>query len=231
MTQPNEHHFESLWLEAANTLEAVRPGPAEESARLRLWRQQEWHNWFRWRVCRKGWDWSKPGVILLLAAGFGWLVNYGLQTGRWYNTAGGIVLWFTVVNLSFFIYFGLTLPGPPLPLPAPLHAGRKVRAEMGLYPPGYERRKLARVWLRIHAPEGAAHRFEITYGKLPEDLAHLLIKQTRSRMHGGDAPLTRVVVETLHVDRVQIDRGTSPLAILGWQWKENEKAKFDRARI
>ena len=224
MTHPNEHLFETLWLEASKTLDATRPEAADEELRMLLWRKQEWHNWFRWWVCRKGRDWSKPAVILLLAGGFAALVYYGIQTRHWYATAGGIVAWFTVVNLSFFIYFGLTLPGPPLPWPHPPQAAKKVRAEFGLYPAGYERRKLARVWLRIKAVEGPAHRFELTFNELPSDLAQLLTKQTQYRMHHGDAPLTHAVLETVS----ESDITKAPFKILAWQWQEKSPVPFDR---
>jgi len=228
---PDAASFEKLWSEAAEKLHATRPGPAEELARIALWRQQEWHNWFRWRICRKGFDWSKPGVILLLALGFGALVAYGFRTGAWYVTAGGVVAWLTVVNLSSFVYFGLTLPGPPRTVPAPLKSGEKLRAEMGLYPPGYERRKLARVWLRMQADDGgSAHRFELAFAKLPNDLEKLLAAQTTWRMQRGDAPLTQAVVETLAESRAEIDAGTRPVKIVAWRWEEKGLAGFERGR-
>src|SRR5437764_34690 len=126
-----ENVFATAWSSASPTC-APLSSPADEARRIDLWRRQEWHNWFRWSLCRKGFDWSKPIVIATLAVGFGALIIYGYMYDRWYITAGGIVGWFTVVNLAFFAYFGLTLPGPPLPLPGPVQPGH-YRAEMGLY--------------------------------------------------------------------------------------------------
>ncbi|HLX62212.1 MAG TPA: hypothetical protein VKX17_13105 [Planctomycetota bacterium] len=228
---PSGESFDKQWSAAAAHLVATRPSSADDSARIALWRKQEWHNWFRWRLCRKGFDWSKPAVILLLALGFGVLVAYGFRTGAWYVTAGGVVAWFTVVNLSFFVYFGLTLPGPPLALPAPVKSGEMIRAEMGLYPSGYERRKLARVWLRIQADDGGpAHRFELTFAKLPDDIEKLLGAQTTWRMQRGDAPLTRAVVDTLAVSRAEIDAGAHSVKIVAWRWEEQGLAGFERGR-
>src|SRR5262245_40140216 len=130
IVSPDEKTFDSEWSAAAERMAAFRTHAAEAECRIELWKQYEYHNWLRWRICRKGFDWSKPGVILLLAVGFALLVLYGVNTGRWFVTAGGIVAWFTVVNLSFFTYFGLTLPGPPLPLPKPEKPFVKFRAEM-----------------------------------------------------------------------------------------------------
>lgn len=227
---PDQKLYDAEWAGAGDWMEAFRAHPPEEETRIELWRRQEYHNWLRWRICRSGFDWSKPGVILLLAVGFAALVIYGSRTGNWFVTAGGIVAWFTLVNLSFFTYFGLTLPGPPLALPKPAKPNQKFRAEMGLYPAGYERRKLARVWIRVQANEGGAHRFEMAMETLPENLQKLLSAQQTWRMQRGDAPLTLAVVETETFTRKEIDEGALPLRIVAWKWNEKGLVGFDRAK-
>lgn len=201
------------------------PDAAVEARRIQLWRKQEWHNWFRWWLCRKGFDWSKVIVIGALVVGFAALISYGFIYDRWYVTAGGIVGWFTLVNLSFFVYFGLTLPGPPLALPGPVPEGR-YRAEMGLYPAGYERRKLPRIWLRI-----GSLRFEFAVQQLDPDLASLIKEQTLWRMQRGDAPLTQAVVEFSTVTREQLDSGVIPVRVIAWNWNPQSLEPFNRARI
>lgn len=220
--------FSEIAASAEDILLGPLLGPEHSAARLELWRRQEWHNWFRWRVCARGRDWSKPVWIALLAGGFAALIAYGFKTDRLYVTAGGCVLWFALVNLGFFAYFGLTLPGPPLPVPGPFPAGLRVRAAMGLYPPGYERRKLARVHLRVPAPQGAAWRMELAFAQLPADLAGLLKRQETWRIQRADAPLTQAVIETLPVTREQIDAGAQPVRIVAWQWDEQALDPFRR---
>jgi hypothetical protein len=233
MTHPDEEKFQQLWRDAGDALEALRPEKDAREARIELWKRQEFHNWLRWRICRAGTDWSKPGVILLLALGFAGLVFYGTNSGSWYVTAGGIVMWFTLVNLAFFTYFGLTLPGPPLALPQPAKPWQAYRAEMGLYPPGYERRKLARIWIRVQATEGAAHRFELAMekGQMPDDLAKLLEAQRTWRMQRGDAPLTQAIVETQSATRKEINAGKNQLKIVAWKWVEEGLKGFGRERV
>lgn len=228
LSYPDADAFAKMWADAADNMQAFPAHPVEQESRIELWKRQEYHNWFRWRICRKGFDWSKPGVIGLLALGFGWLIYYGLATGNWFVTAGGIVAWFTVVNLSFFTYFGLTLPGPPLALPKPVKPCEKVRAEMGLYPAGYERRKMARVWVRVNDGAGDSHRFELAMHALPGHLQRLLNDQTTWRMQRGDAPLTLAVVETQTFTRREIDEGNLPVKVVAWKWAPNELIGFDR---
>ncbi len=227
---PDAQAFDALWSAAGERMDAFRPHPEEDETRIELWKIQEYHNWLRWRICRKGFDWSKPGVILLLLAGFSALILYGAQTGNWFVTAGGVVAWFTAVNLSFFTYFGLTLPGPPLALPKPAKPYEKYRAEMGLYPAGYERRKFPRVWVRVQSIEGPAHRFELAVAQVPEHLAKLLKAQTTWRMQRGDAPLIYAVIETETATRKEIDEGQSPLKVVAWKWNEKELTGFDRKK-
>ena len=68
-THPDEKAFEAEWAGAGERMDAFRAHEAEQETRIDLWRVQEYHNWLRWRICRKGFDWSKPGVIGLLALG------------------------------------------------------------------------------------------------------------------------------------------------------------------
>jgi hypothetical protein len=207
---------------ASERLDGPRPGPPEELARVRLWREQEWHAWFRWRLCGRGGagiDWSKPIWLGLLTLGFAALVFYGWATGRWFVTAGGVVAWFTVVNLAFFTYFGLQLPGPPAPVPGPFAGGVSVKATMTLYPPGYNRRKLARIRLRIEAANGEPFPIELAVRELPADLQDLLKRQEQTRIQRGDAPATEAIVETLPITREQIDAGEAPVRIVAWLWR------------
>src|SRR5207302_1779780 len=113
----------------------------------------EWHGWARWTMSGGGFDWSKLLWIFLLTAGFAGLCYYGYSTNRLFVTAGGVVLWFTLVNLSLLVYFGPLMP-PPRVVPGPFETGKNVRAKIGIYPPGYEWRKLPRVWVRMEANEG-----------------------------------------------------------------------------
>jgi hypothetical protein len=230
LAHPDADTFEKMWGDAAERMEAFRAQAAETETRIELWRRQEYHNWLRWRICRSGFDWSKPGVIALNALGFAGLFFYGMKTGKLYVTAGGSVAWFTVVNLSFFTYFGLTLPGPPLALPKPAKPYEQVRAEMGLYPAGYERRKLARVWIRVQASDGPPHRFELAMQALPEHLQKLLSAQRTWRMQRGDAPLTSAVIETESFTRREIDDGNPPVRVLAWKWEPNALVGFDRRK-
>ncbi len=210
---PSKHEFDSAWAAASGKLDARPPSSDDQTARVELWRKQEFHNWLRWRICKKGFDWSKPGVILLNAVGFISLLIYGLQTGKLYVTAGGVVAWFTIVNLSFFTYFGLTLPGPPLAHAEPLaKKGERFRAEMGLYPPNYERRKLARIWLKL-----SGHKFELACARLPGPLEKLMLAQQQFRMQRGAAPVTQAVVEAAGAAREQLNQAAAPFEIVAWR--------------
>jgi hypothetical protein len=210
----------------SETLAVPSVGAQERDARIRLWKQQEWHGWFRWWLCGRGVDWSKPIWIALLLLGFGSLAFYGYVTSRWFVTAGGVVAWFTLVNLSFFTYFGLSLPGPPRAIPGPFPPGRRVKATMALYPAGYERRKLPRVLLRIPQEKGDAAVIELAVPNLDAELAELLAKQSMTRMQRGDAPATDAIVETVAVSREQIDAGELPLRVLAWRWDETSTRTF-----
>lgn len=215
-------NYDELFAKAADILSGPRPGTAETEARLRLWKNQEWHNWFRWRVCARGFDWSKPVWIGLLLLGFVGLIAYGLGTGKWFVTAGGIVLWFTVVNLAFFTYFGLSLPGPPRSTPGPFEPGRLLRAELGLYPAGYERRKFARMLLRVKAPEPPDWLIELAQPALEPELHAVLLGQSLARMHAGDAPTIDAIIETLPVSRAEIDAGAFPVRVVAWNWDDQK---------
>ena len=230
MTYPDEKKFEALWAAAAEYCAAQMPGAPEQIRRIELWRRQEFHNWLRWRICRRGFDWSKPGVLILNAAGFAALVAYGFKSGNFYITAGGIVAWFTLVNLSFFTYFGLTLPGPPQALPE-VGAEKIARfmGELGIYPAGYERRKLARVRLRLKRADGSPLHFELAFEKLPAPLQSLVAQQAQWRMQRGDAPLTRAVVQSTGVARAQIDAGELPFEIAAFNWEEKSLITFARS--
>ena len=219
-------------------------GYSEDAARISQWRDSEWHDWLRWRICRKGFDWSKPIWIGALVTGFLFFIFYGASTGKWFVTAGGVVVWFTAINLGFFTYFGLTLPGPPRTIPGPFPSNLLVRARMGIYPAGYERRKLARIWLRIPVEGDASSTsalpnllgekdarfwlFELPFKALPEDLWQLMKKQERRRIQGGAAPATDAIVETLPVTRGQIDAGMHPVRVVAWKWDEAALEYFDR---
>ncbi|MEI6232395.1 MAG: hypothetical protein WCT04_05050 [Planctomycetota bacterium] len=230
MIHPDEKAFDAMWAGAGERMDAFRAQEAEQETRIELWRAQEYHNWLRWRICRKGFDWSKPGVIGLLALGFGALIVYGMQTSNWFVTAGGIVVWFTAVNLSFFTYFGLTLPGPPLALPKPVRPNEKYRAEMGVYPAGYERRKFSRVWIRVQSTDGEPHRFELALHTLPGHIQKLVAAQTTWRMQRGDAPLTLAVFETETFTRREIDAGEIPIKVVAWKWNPTGLIGFDRKK-
>jgi hypothetical protein len=221
-------NFDSIFRDAVESLNGPALPPDAEEARIALWRRDEWHNWFRWRVCRKGFDWSKPVWIGLLVIGFAALIIYGLTSGKLFITAGGVVLWFTIVNLGFFTYFGLILPGPPKPVPGPYESGLKLRATIGIYPPGYETRKLARIWVRIKNSTGEFWRIELVFAQLPEDLAQLMSKQQMWRMQRGDAPATQAIIETLSVSRAEIDAGVHPLKVIAWRWDEQSLEPFNR---
>ena len=229
MTYPDEKNFEALWVAAADHCAAQLPAAPEQIQRIALWRSQEFHNWLRWRMCRMGFDWSKPGVLVLNAAGFAALVAYGFKSGNFHITAGGIVAWFTLVNLSFFTYFGLTLPGPPQALPEiRAEKGARFRAELGLYPAGYERRKLARVRLRIKRADGSTLRFELAFAKLPAHLQSLVEQQSQWRMQRADAPLTRAIVQSTGAARAQINAGDLPFEIVAFSWDEKSLQIFER---
>ena len=210
--------FQTLESSAADKLDEPRPGPAEAAARIELWRKQEWHGWFRWWLCARGFDWSKPIWIALLTLGFGSLVLYGATTGRWFVTAGGVVAWFTIVNLAFFTYFGLSLPGPPPPIPGPFAPGLLVKATLQLYPAGYNRRKLARMRFRVEAANGEALLIELTEASLSSELRELIKAQERTRIYRSDAPPTEAIIETLSVTREQIDAGEPPVKLSAWKW-------------
>lgn len=221
--------FEALWAQAAARLSGpALPSDAQER-RLALWRAQEWHDWFRWRLCLKDRDWSKPIWFTVLAGGLGGLVLYGLANGRWDVAAGGIVAWFTVVNLGFFAYLGLRTRRPPLPLPGPFAPGLRVQARMGVYPPGYDGRTLARVWLRLPASEATSPEWlcELSFAAgLPETLAQIARAQETFRMQRGDAPDMRAVVETVALLRDQIDAGCHPVKPLAWSWDQTSTETF-----
>ncbi|MBI3832545.1 MAG: hypothetical protein HY291_23685 [Planctomycetes bacterium] len=195
--------------------------------RIALWRRQEWHDWFRWRLCLKDRDWSKPLWFVTLAGGLAALVLYGLFTERWFVTAGGIVAWFTLVNLGFFSYLGLRTRRPPLPVPGPFEPGQRIRARMGIYPPGYDGRTLARVWLKIASASGGEWIFELAYPEgMPGDFAALVKRQETFRMQRGDAPAMRAVCETAALTRVQIDTGAYPLKAVAWDRDEKSAEPF-----
>jgi len=219
-------NFEAISASAEQRLFALQKGTADEAARVEQWRREEWHNWFRWRLCRKGFDWSKPLWIGLLAAGFISFWLYGSQTGRLYVTAAGVVAWFTLVNLGFFTYFGLTLPGPPRAVPGPFAAGQRVRAVIGIYPAGYERRKLARVLIRVPAADGEHWLIELAFPDLPDDLRNLVLAQSTHRMQRGDAPATSAVIEALPVTRAEIDSGKHPVKVVAWYWNDQSLETF-----
>lgn len=191
-----------------------------------MWQRQEWHGWFRWWLCGRGVDWSKPIWIGLLLLGFISLAMYGYATGRWFVTAGGVVAWFTLINLSFFTYFGLSLPGPPRAIPGPFPEQQRVKAILALYPAGYERRKLPRLLLRISQPSGGAAVVELPVARLEPELATLLERQAQTRIQRGDAPATDAIVETLRVTREEIDAGAAPLRVLAWRWDETSIRTF-----
>lgn len=158
------------------------------------------------------------------AIGFAALLIYGIQTGKLYVTAGGVVAWFTIVNLSFFTYFGLTLPGPPLAVPEVVaKKSEHFRAEMGIYPPDYERRKLARIWLKI-----GGHKFEIACAMLPIALVKLMQAQQQWRMQRGAAPSTRAIVEATGATREELNNGAAPFEIVAWSWDERALDGFRR---
>ena len=224
--------FAAEFSAAAQFVAGQAPSPADDAARLQQWQREEWHGWFRWHISRRGFDWSKPVWIFLLAAGFGGLIYYGYAYNRLFVTAGGIVLWFTLVNLAFLSYFGLVPPGsPPRTVPGPFEPGQKVRAEMGLYPAGYERRRLARVWLRIQAPSGPPWLLELACPELPPELQALLERQKAWRIQRGDAPKTQAVIRTLPVTREQINAGVHPVEVVAWSWHEEKLEGFGRSKL
>jgi len=210
------------------------------SKRLKLWRHQEWHDWFRWRLCLAGFDWSKLIWLGALGIGFVVLLAYGSVTARWSLTAGGIVAWFTVINLGGFVYMGLLPRRPPLPVPGPFEPGRNVRVRLGLYPPAYDGRKLARIWLRMPVYDetvqstGGTEKewlFELTCpAGLPQEFEDLVKQQYPFRLHRGDAPSMQAVCETRVVSRAEIDSGTHPLKLLAWRWDEQSAVLFGRPR-
>src|SRR5256885_1627972 len=117
--------FDAAFAVADEKIRGQRPGQESERARIELWRREEWHGWARWKMCRNGFDWSKPAWIFLLTAGFAGLCYYGYATGRLFITAGGVVVWFTLVNLALLAYFGPLMP-PPRTVPGPFESGKKV---------------------------------------------------------------------------------------------------------
>ncbi len=217
-------NYEEAARGVATTLSALDTSPAERAARIELWRKQEWHGWFRWWLCARGTDWSKPIWIGLLVIGFSGLVLYGMWTGRWFVTAGGVVAWFTVVNLSFFTYFGLSLPGPPPAVPGPFTPAQRVLATMQLYPAGYNRRKLPRVRLVVPSNSGAEIVMELAVAKLDSELHALMEQQQQMRIQSGDAPVTQVVLETLPISRAEIDGGAAPVRVVAWSWDETRRS-------
>ncbi|MCW8132904.1 MAG: hypothetical protein KIS92_21330 [Planctomycetota bacterium] len=226
------HDSAAPWANALERLPGPPLPPDAAEKRIALWRAQEWHDWFRWRLCLKGFDWSRPIWFVVLAGGLGALIAYGAATGKLFVTAGGIVVWFTVVNLGFFAYLGLRTRRPPTPLPGPFAPGLRVIARMGVYPAGYDGRTRARVWLKIPAePSGSASAnewlVELAFPDgLPEDLAQAMRKQETFRMQRGDAPAMRALCETLAVTREAIDAGAHPLKALAWTWDEKSPEPF-----
>lgn len=220
--------FEALWSQAAARLSGPALPPDAAERRLALWRAQEWHDWFRWRLCLKDRDWSKPIWFAVLAGGLAGLVLYGVATGQWFVTAGGIVAWFTVVNLGFFVYLGLRTRRPPLPQPGPFEPGLRVQARMGVYPPGYDGRALARVWIKLAEESGSKEWLcELTFADgLPEALGRAVKAQETFRMQRGDAPALRAVVETTALTRAQIDAGGHPVKPLAWAWDQTSAETF-----
>lgn len=195
--------------------------------RIELWRRQEWHDWFRWRLCLKNRDWSKLIWFVTLTGGLAALVLYGMNTERWFVSAGGIVVWFTIVNLGFFAYLGLRTRNPPLPMPGPFEPGLRVRARMGIYPSGYDGRARARVWLKIANASGGEWICEMACPDgLPPELAGLIQRQETFRMQRGDAPSMRAVCETVTLTREQIDAGAHPLKAVAWDWDEKSVELF-----
>jgi len=219
--------FDPLYSRAREHIPGPRTGPAEDAARVEQWRRQEWHAYFRWKLCGGKRDYSKLIWIALLIAGFAGLIAYGMFTQRWFVTAGGIVVWFTLVNLAFLTYFGPQVP-PPRAVPGPFEATQLVRAKIGIYPAGYEWRKLPRVWVRMASPDGPPHVLALVFDELPRDLYELMKKQETWRIQRADAPLTDAVVETLAVSREGIDSGAHPVKIVAWRWNEQALEPFDR---
>lgn len=225
------HDPSAPWANARELL-AGPPLPASAAeTRIALWRAQEWHDWFRWRLCLKGFDWSRPIWFVVLAGGLGSLIAYGALTGKLFITAGGIVAWFTVVNLGFLSYLGLRTRRPPMPIPGPFAPGQRVLARMGVYPAGYDGRKLARVWLKVPAETGADRPsewlVELAFPQgLPEDLAATMRSQETFRMQRADAPAMRAVCETQDVTRAAIDAGAHPLKVLAWTWDAKSSEAF-----
>lgn len=229
MSVVQSENFDAEFAAAQERIGGARPSPADDAARLEQWKREEYHGWLRWRTCRGGMDWSKPLWIVLLTAGFAGLCYYGYSSGRLFVTAGGVVAWFTLVNLSLLTYFGPLMP-PPKTVPGPFEPGRRVRAQIGIYPPGYEWRKRPRVWVRMAAAEGQAFVLELTFAKLPEELQTLMKRQEFWRIQRADAPATSAVVETLPISREQINAGEHPVKIVAWSWDEQKLETFDRKK-
>ena len=176
-----------------------------------------------------GFDWSKLIWLGALGGGFAALIAYGIFTSHWEITAGGIVAWLTVINLGFFVYMGLRPRRPPLPVPGPFEPGRRVRAKLGLYPPAYDGRKLARIWLRVSGETGSELLFELTCPTgLPQEFEELVKRQYQFRVQRGDAPALKAVCETLAVSREAVDNGAHPLKPVAWQWDEKSTVLFGR---
>ncbi|MCZ7649412.1 MAG: hypothetical protein M5U26_29835 [Planctomycetota bacterium] len=225
--------FEARWARAAEALDGPEPGADAARARLDLWRRQEWHDWFRWRLCARGFDWSKPLWFAVLAGGLFGLVYYGALSGRWEVTAGGVVAWFTLVNLGFFVYLGLRTRQPPPPHPGPFAPGVEVRAEAALYPAGYDGRTLPRLLLRV--PRRGAESpwlLELPFSSaqpLPLEFAELIARQATFRMQRGDAPKLRAVCQAATaLTRAEIDAGAHPLMVVAWVWDEQRVETFGR---
>ena len=224
--------FPQLYAVASPALPGPRTTALDDAARIELWKAQEWHGWNRWRICRRDRiDYSKPVNIGLLVAGFGLFIGYGVLTGKMFVTAGGVVFWFAAVNLFFFTYFGLSLPGPPRAIPGPFTPGTRFRAIIGLYPAGYERRKLARLWIKLPSDHGEPWLIELPIEKYPPDLHSLMERQATWRIQRADAPATEAVIETRPVTREQIDAGEPPLKVLTWRWDETALTGFKAAKL
>ena len=110
---------------------------------------------------------------------------------------------------------------------------------MGLYPPGYDGRKLARIWLRIPMPTGGEVQgpgstasvwlIELAIPEgLSAELGALIKRQETFRMQRGDAPAVAAVCEVREVTRAEIEAGAHPLRVLAWHWEEASVESFGR---
>ncbi|MBE7465325.1 MAG: hypothetical protein HS116_17750 [Planctomycetes bacterium] len=227
--------FQAAWDRAAPALRGPETPPEAFHQRLKLWRSQEYHDWFRWWLAGRGFDWSRVLWFGVLSAGVLYLVYYGYATQRWEVTAGGGVAWFTLVNLGFFIWLGLRTRRPPLPIPGPFEPAQTVRAEAALYPPGYDGRRLARLFLRVPRENAAeAWLLELTWppeNPLPAAFTQLIAAQERTRIYAGDAPKFSAVCVTQSVTRAGVDQGAHPLQAIAWKWDPQSRELFGRPKM